>query len=458
MIINRAIVDPIADAVLYEGYILYPYRPSLKNRQRWTFGGLYPDAFCQSQRSGETSANQTECLIAGTPETRFEATVRFLHLTDRKIGKIDPPLADWPVEGEPSAIPVDRLVVGDTLYQSWQEAEEREVNLEETPLGVLAAQPFERPFAFAGGRRAEPLRDESGKVVGTLVREQQPVSGVVMATANELEPGLYRLTLRIENRTPTPEPASLSRDGALLRSLVSTHAILGVAQGEFVSMFDPPERWRTAASACRNVGTWPVLVGSEGQTDTMLSSPIILYDYPQVAPESPGNFFDGTEMDEMLTLRVLTMTDEEKQTMAAVDNRASALLSRVENLARGEMASLHGTVRGLRPVPDEGGRRMANWDPESDRRRVECIHVGAYEIRQGDRVRLRPRGRADIMDMALAGMTATVEAIEQDFEGRVFLAVTIDDDPGKDLGLLRQPGHRFFFQAEEVEPLSSELE
>jgi hypothetical protein len=96
---------------------------------------------------------------------------------------------------------------------------------------------------------------------------------------------------------------------------------------------------------------------------------------------------------------------------------------------------------------------MASWDPETDHRRLECLHVGSAELRQGDRVRLRPRRRADIFDMALDGMAATIEAIEQDFEGRVYLAVVVDDDPGKDLGMLRQPGHRFFFQPDEVEPL-----
>ena len=96
---------------------------------------------------------------------------------------------------------------------------------------------------------------------------------------------------------------------------------------------------------------------------------------------------------------------------------------------------------------------MDSWGPEDDRRRLACVHVEAAEVRQGDRVRLRPRGRADILDLALAGKTATVEAIEQDFEGRVYLAVTVDDDPGRDLGMLRQPGHRFFFGPEEVEPL-----
>jgi hypothetical protein len=96
---------------------------------------------------------------------------------------------------------------------------------------------------------------------------------------------------------------------------------------------------------------------------------------------------------------------------------------------------------------------MNSWDPEADRRRLECIHLGPAEVRRGDRVRLRPRGRADILDLALAGKTATVEAIEEDYDGRVYLAVTVDEDPGRDLGELRQPGHRFFFQPEEVEPL-----
>jgi hypothetical protein len=97
---------------------------------------------------------------------------------------------------------------------------------------------------------------------------------------------------------------------------------------------------------------------------------------------------------------------------------------------------------------------MDSWDPEPALRRVECVHIGPAEIRQGDRVRLAPHRRADIMDLALAGMTATVESIEQDYEGRIYLAVTVEDDPGKDLGTLRQPGHRFFFQPDEVEPLS----
>ncbi len=96
---------------------------------------------------------------------------------------------------------------------------------------------------------------------------------------------------------------------------------------------------------------------------------------------------------------------------------------------------------------------MNEWGPESDRKRLDCVHVGAAELRQGDRVRLQPRGRADIFDLALIGKTAAIESIEQDFEGQVYLAVVVDDDPGKDLGVFRQPGHRFFFRPEEVEPV-----
>jgi len=97
---------------------------------------------------------------------------------------------------------------------------------------------------------------------------------------------------------------------------------------------------------------------------------------------------------------------------------------------------------------------MDDWNPETERRKLESVHAGPYELRAGDRVRLRPRGRADILDIALAGMIATVESVEQHFDDRVYLAVTVDEDPGKDLGQLRQPGHRFFFAPQEVEPLS----
>jgi hypothetical protein len=352
---NQAIGNRIANALLYEGYILYPYRPSVKNRQRWTFGGLYPEAYCRDQAGADAWSNQTECLVAGGPDAILEATVRFLHLTARQVGELTAPLAEWPENAEPAFRPVEMLRIGDRTFHTWQEAEECTVALGSLELSDLLDSPRQQTFTFPARRWLEPLSGPDGQIVGVLARTQQAVEGTAEVVAIKVAEDLIQVTLRVSNRTPLEHEAPWSRDEVLLRSLVSTHTVLGVQRGAFVSLLDPPEPWREAAAACRNVGTWPVLVGDEGQRDTMLSSPIILYDFPQVAPESPGDLFDGTEIDEILTLCILTLTDEEKQTIAAVDERARALLSRTESLAEEQLWQLHGAVRSLRPVPEEGG-------------------------------------------------------------------------------------------------------
>ncbi len=91
------------------------------------------------------------------------------------------------------------------------------------------------------------------------------------------------------------------------------------------------------------------------------------------------------------------------------------------------------------------------WQLLEDKAPVESVCVGGVEVKKGDRVRLRPRKGGDVFDLALAGQTAAIESIEQDYEGKLHLAVVLEDDPGKDLGVLRQPGHRFFFTADEIE-------
>ncbi len=240
---------------------------------------------------------------------------------------------------------------------------------------------------------------------------------------------LFRLTVRIRNTAPggSPEKPPATRSPALPPHMLSVHTLLGVVDGAFVSLLDPPEEYRAAAAACQNVGTWPVLAGREGERQLMLSSPIILYDYPQIAPESVGDFFDGTEIDEMLTLRVLTLSDDEKRELRAGDDHAREILDRTEALPPEQVAKMHGAIRGLRKA--------------------------RLEFRQGDRVRLRPRKKADIFDIALDGKVAIVESVERDFEDRVHLAVTVEDDPGREFGIARQIGHRFFFSPEEVELL-----
>jgi hypothetical protein len=170
------------------------------------------------------------------------------------------------------------------------------------------------------------------------------------------------------------------------------------------------------------------MAGHKGGSNLVLASPIILYDYPQIAPESQADSFDATEIDEILLLRVLTLSETEKQELRQGDPRARAILARAEALSSEELLRLHGR---LRQTPNT-----------------------ASAISVGERVRLRPKARADIFDLALAGRVATVRTVERDFEDRLHLSVTVDDDPGADLGELGLPGHRFFFFADEVERLS----
>ena len=94
------------------------------------------------------------------------------------------------------------------------------------------------------------------------------------------------------------------------------------------------------------------------------------------------------------------------------------------------------------------------WQLLDDKASLDSVRINGIEMRAGDRVRLRPKAGGDILDMALAGRSSIIESIEQDYEGNIQLAVVVEDDPGRDLGMLRQPGHRFFFTTAEVEPLS----
>jgi hydrogenase maturation protease len=350
---NRALVDKIVDAVLYEGYILYPYRPSVKNRQRFTFGGLYPRAYCLAQGAGDRWSMQTECLVRGSAGTVLEVEVRFLHLQARLVGALDCPVAELAESEEPAFHVVEKLRVGDRLLQTWEEAVERSVVLEGQKLDSLVREPAQVALAFPASRETEQVRGSAGLIEAVVVREQHAVLGHIEVSAFEMGEGLFKLVARIENDTAVEQTGQQLREQAVLQALASTHTILGVQNGEFLSLIDPPEHCRGFAAACHNEGTWPVLVGREGETDTMLSSPITLYDYPQIAGESPGDFFDGTEIDEMLVLRIQTLTDEEKAAAAAVDERARALLNRSTSLSDEQMMGLHGAVRGLRPVHEE---------------------------------------------------------------------------------------------------------
>ena len=351
---NMALVDGIVKAVLYEGYMLYPYRPSsVKNRQRFNFGVVYPRAYSEEQGGTDACMMQTECLVLGNEDTQCTVQVRFLRMVARSIGKLLNPTSELSPVTQGNIEKVERLEVDGKILQTWQEAVEEEIELTEINLAALVAQPMQWPFRLSAKQDIEAVRDECGLVVGIIYRDKATVAGTVELAAEQTKPGLLKLTTRISNDSRIEGLGTIAREEALIRSLVSAHTILGVHGGEFVSLINPPETFQEFAKACQNVGTWPVLVGEQGQRDTMLSSPIILYDYPQIAPESAGDLFDGSEIDEILSLRILTMTEEEKREMRQSDERARKILERTESLPDEQFMKLHGALRGLRAVKGE---------------------------------------------------------------------------------------------------------
>jgi len=295
---NTKLVEDIAAAVLYEGYLLYPYRASsIKNRQRWNFGVLYPPAYAEQQSGADAWRSQTECLVEAGAGAKLNVRVRFLQLNQS--------------ERQP----------GDSSA-----ADERDLALLSLNVRKLTSQPARLGVKFA------------------------PIEAEIEVTATPLNGDLFKINVSISNRTAF---TGSTREDALKQSLLSTHSILNIDGGEFISLLDPPQHLAGLAAGCNNVGTWPVLAGEPGQRDTMLSSPIILYDYPQIAPESPGALFDGTEIDEILTLRIMTLTDREKLEMGLSDDRAREILERTESMPPEQFMKMHGVLRGVRDVHKE---------------------------------------------------------------------------------------------------------
>jgi hydrogenase maturation protease len=351
---NLATVDKIAKAVLYEGYMLYPYRPSsVKNQQRWNFGVLCPQSYSEAQKGSDAWTMQTECLVEGGSLTGLEVRVRFLQLVARSVGELLTPVSEL----HPGEIPefrlVEKLAMNGRVYQPWQEAAEREIIVPVCNVEALGRSPITQAFSFAAEKQFESLRESDGRIVGILVRERHALFGEVEVTAERQSDGVFTVSVTIRNTTRFEIAKQTSREEALLKALVSAHTILGVQDGRFVSLLAPPEQMSELAASCRNVGTWPVLVGGEGQYDTVLSSPIILYDYPQIAPESAGDLFDGTEIDEILSLRIMTLTDDEKREMSQSDERARQMLERTETMPVEQFMKLHGVLRGLRPLKEQ---------------------------------------------------------------------------------------------------------
>ncbi|MFI9645831.1 hypothetical protein ACIHAA_05965 [Streptomyces sp. NPDC052040] len=380
----------VADAVLYEGYLLYPYRrSSAKNRVRWQFGILAPRAWAEAHGpvapglSGSVEAwrQQTECVLRAAPGAVVRVRVRYLQTQARGVERRTE---------DGGHVPVDALEAGGDVHLAFEEAVPRERELT-VPLADLLAAEREFEVGAPGGEEVEELPGG----VGRLVRRRRPVQARTTLRAEELPgPGsLYRLRVLTEN-TGRTTPAGTPRDEALGHALVAAHTFIGGTGLGFFSSIDPPDEVAKAVRDCRNLHTFPVLAGAEGSDGPVLSSPIILPDHPQVAPESPGDLHDAAEIDEILTLRTLLLTDEEKREARATDPRAAGILDRVEAMPPEVWARLHGAIRSLAPstatprpdgptaAPDqEGGADPAFALLTHDHRTVERL----------DRLQGRPR-------------------------------------------------------------------
>jgi hypothetical protein len=451
----------VADAVLYEGYVLYPYRRSAqKNRTRFQFGVLMPPPY-RAVDEHEPSASQTECLMECPADAELDIGLRFLHLQRRTAQLIDP--------GTGAVTDTGTLRVGGAEYSSWDEAVEREQHFRGCVADLLDKR-TELLFEFGESVVTENLAGPEGEQAGRLLRRCEALAGAIEVRAERTAGpyGAIRLRVRVENRTEPRAPLR-SRDDGLKYSLIAAHLLIGVAGGSFLSLTDPPEWASGEVAGCVNVGTWPVLAGPPECRDLMLSSPVILYDHPEVAPESAGDLFDATEIDEILTLRTLALTDEERREARATDPRAADLIDRLDDLPPEMLERMHGAIRYLSPGPGkaaaapptftEAGERPPApwWDPGSDTTvspETDHVLVAGVKVARGSRVRMRPGARrTDAQDLFLTGREALVEAVLHDVDGQVHVAVSPVSDPLAELQ--RNHGRFLYFAPDELEPVEA---
>ncbi|WP_374022099.1 hypothetical protein [Mycobacterium sp. HNNTM2301] len=424
----------VADAVLYEGYLLYPYRgTSTKNQSRWQFGVLGPPGAADAGL-GEDDSLAAQFLVDGARELNL--VVRFLQLQHRRAEREG-------AHGEYE--PVGELTTPDGSWLTWDEAVEREGSF--------------GPVALDGRTWTLSVTADAGTDVekldgGRLVRQRREVRGV-LTVASEADGDLCRVSVRVRN----VGTAAVDKDDAIARSMIGTHLIAELGRGRFVSLLEPPPAAAGAASRCVQHRCFPVLAGPPGAHDSLLISPIILYDHPEVAEQSDTALYDCTEIDEILTLRVMTMTDEEKAQARATDPRAARIIDQCDAMSPEAMARLHGVLRdphaiaGLVPEVPDG---VDWWDPLADnavRPEIDAVLVNGIRIARGSQVRLRPRRNADVQDIFVAGKTARVTSVHEDVEGSKHVGVVVEDDPAADLH--DWYGRYLYFSPDEIEPLGS---
>jgi hypothetical protein len=427
----------VADAVLYEGYLLYPYRASSrKNQSRWQFGVLGPQGAADAG-IGEDETLSAQVLLRSNGVPSLSGVVRFLQLQHRGVER------DVGGRFEPT----DELSSSSASWLSWDEAVECEIAIDRLPVTSL---PRTLDVSVPAGSDIDMLDG------GRLVRTRRVLHGQLDISADR-DGELVRLSLEVRNTAP---PAA-DKDEAIATSMIGTHILLEVTDGEFVSLLEPPDFAAAAVARCTQHRCFPVLAGPPGQRDLVLVSPIILYDHPEIAEQSKGALYDSTEIDEILTLRIMTMTDEEKAQARATDPLAAQIIDRCDAMSPEAMLELHGVLRNPH-APAQGPGLIPEvpadvdwWDPMADnavRPELDAILVNGTRVARGTRVRLHPSRRADAQDLFYTDKVARVTSVHEDVDGDQHVGVVLEDDPAADLH--DWYGRYLYFAPDEVEPLT----
>jgi hypothetical protein len=385
-------VEELVSSLLYEGYALYPYTPgATKNATPTPFGIVYPPAYAETQPAAFSMVRLDAVLAAG-PEANLRGTIRLLQAAGERHRGI-----------------------------------ERRIEIGPVTLAELARE--ERIVGEEFGFEAE-----SG--------DGPPLSGRVRMRAELLAPDLARIRLCVHNSTPLSDPAERTREEALRHSLLSVHPLLEVEAGRFVSPLERDGKLGAAVAGCEPVNTFPVL--AEDGDRAVLGAAIALPEHPELAPESLGNLFDNTEIEEALLLHVQALSDGEREAISEQDPAVREMIERADRTTNEEMLGLHGRLTYSEP-----NARRQPPPGNDDVRGEDEAQVSGTRIRRGAKVVLRPGVDGDVFDKILDGRTATVERIYQGYDDRIYLGVTVDDDPGQDL--LRETGRYLFFFGDEVE-------
>jgi hypothetical protein len=374
-------LEQLVDSLLWEGYALYPYTPTAtKNATPTPFGIVYPPVYAAALASTYDHL-ELRCVLEAPPDAVLGAEVRFLAPGGQR-----------------------------------HKAVERRLELTGAMVGALAHVPARKPASVSCGGEGAPLSVE------------------MTLETRELGEREYEVILRVANGTLVS--SGLDRAGALGRSLLSTHPIVRVQGGRFLSPLERP---------CHSVNTFPVLASPAD--DVVLGAAIVLPEHPEIAPESHGGLFDSTEIEEALLLHVQVLSDAERAEIEQQDPAVREMIARAAAATPKEIVALHGRVTVRDPHTTEPPSEPPGLvDPRAGE---EAAEVDGVTFRRGSAVVIRPRPDADLHARMLDGRRATIERIFTDYDGRTHLGVTIDDDPGQEL--MRETGRYLFFFAEEVE-------